>query len=207
MTDSKQISAWRGAFGDAYVERNVASDERVRNSARAFDQILGHLGNAMPKTVLEVGANVGANLAALKALHDVTLHAVEPNAKARAKLIESGIVGPGNVHDATATSLPFADASIDLVFTCGVLIHIPDDQLADAYHEMHRVASRYLLAIEYFSPTPVRVPYRGETDLLFKRDFGEFWLELYPFLEVVADGFFWKRTTGLDNLNWWLFRK
>ena len=76
-----------------------------------------------------------------------------------------------------------------------------------SYDEIFRVSSRYILCIEYFSPDPVTIHYRGHDDLLFKRDYGGLWLDWYPVLEHVADGFFWKRTTGLDNVNWWLFRK
>jgi hypothetical protein len=53
----------------------------------------------------------------------------------------------------------------------------------------------------------VGIPYRGHEGLLFKRDFGGMWLDLFPKIDPVANGFFWSRTTGLDDLNWWLFRK
>ena len=42
---------------------------------------------------------------------------------------------------------------------------------------------------------------------LFKRDFGGFWLDNFPDLQVVKYGFSWKRLTGLDNLTWWVFEK
>ena len=106
-----------------------------------------------------------------------------------------------------ATKLPLDDGAVDLAFTSGVLIHVPPDDLETAYGEIHRVATRYILCVEYFSPTPVEIPYRGHEGLLFKRDFGGMWLDLFPGLETVANGFFWRRTTGLDDINWWLFRK
>ena len=100
-----------------------------------------------------------------------------------------------------------ADGSIDLVFTSGVLIHVAPEFLEVAYREMYRVARRYLLTIEYFSAEPETKTYRGEDGLLFKRDFGSLWLDLFPPLILVDYGFFWKRATGLDNLTWWLFAK
>ena len=103
--------------------------------------------------------------------------------------------------------MPFDNSSIELVFTSGVLIHIPDEALDQAISEILRVSSRYILTLEYFSPEPMSIPYRGHNDFLFKRDYGELFLDASPDLEYVADGFFWKRVTGLDNLNWWLFRK
>ena len=205
--NGKQTAMWRGAFGNAYVERNVAAPEAVRNNVRAFTEIIGHVADAPPQSILEVGANIGLNLRALAEISDAELYAVEPNAKARDVLVEDGVVPAGRVFDAVAGDLPLGDGAVDLAFTAGVLIHIPERDLEPAYREIHRVASRYLLSIEYFSPTPVTIPYRGETEALFKRDFGGLWLDLFDDLEPVANGFFWKRTTGLDDVNWWLFRK
>jgi pseudaminic acid biosynthesis-associated methylase len=208
MSDkSKQIDAWRGDFGDNYTDRNTADPMRLENSSRAFREILGHVKDDPPRSILEVGANLGANIRALKSVTDAELHAVEPNGKARDIMVSDDVLPAARVVDATASNLPFSDGQIDLVFTAGVLIHIPHDNIEAAYREMHRVAGRFLLSIEYFSPTPVEVPYRGETDLLFKRDFGGLWLDLFDDLEHVANGFFWKRTTGLDDVTWWLFRK
>ncbi len=204
---SRQIDAWRGDFGNNYTDRNTADPKRLENSSRAFREIFSHIEDAPPRSILEVGANLGANIRALKSMTDAVLHAVEPNGKARGIMVEDGVLPAERVVDATASNLPFDDGQIDLVFTAGVLIHIPHESIEAAYREMHRVAGRYLLSIEYFSPTPVEVPYRGETGLLFKRDFGGLWLDLFDDLEHVANGFFWKRTTGLDDVTWWLFRK
>tara|TARA_Y100001934_G_scaffold180719_1_gene213762 strand:- start:1000 stop:1629 length:630 start_codon:yes stop_codon:yes gene_type:complete len=208
MSDkNKQIDAWRGDFGDSYTDRNTADPERLANVTRAFQEIFGHIEGAPPASILEVGANLGGNIRALKTFTDAKLYAVEPNGKARSIIVDEGVLPPDQVADATAGDLPFDDGQIDLVFTSGVLIHIPHEDVERAYNEMHRVARRYVLSIEYFSPTLVTIPYRGETDLLFKRDFGGQWLDMFDDLEHVANGFFWKRTTGLDDVTWWLFRK
>ena len=71
----------------------------------------------------------------------------------------------------------------------------------------HRVARRYIVCVEYFSDQPETIPYRGHSEVLFKRDFGSLWLDCFPDLRVLDYGFFWKRLTGLDNLTWWLFEK
>ncbi len=204
---SRQSEMWRGSFGDDYAARNRATPDAVRSRVRAFAAILQHLGGPPPTTILECGANVGINLRALAQLVGAELFAVEPNERARTTAVASGAVPADHACDATLAALPFDDASIDLVFTSGVLIHVPPDELDDAYREMHRVARRYLLTIEYFAQTPQTVTYRGERDLLFKRDFGLRWLELFPDLEPIAQGFFWKPATGLDDLTWWLFRR
>jgi spore coat polysaccharide biosynthesis protein SpsF len=160
-----------------------------------------------PASILEVGASVGINLRALLGLTDADLFAVEPNAGAREQLVADKVVPSERLFDAVATELPLDDGVVDLVFTSGVLIHVPPADLEAAYGEIHRVAARYILCMEYFSPILVEIPYRGHDGLLFKRDFGGMWLDLFPGLDPVANGFFWSRTTGLDDLNWWLFRK
>ena len=181
--------------------------EQVDLVATAYAQILEHLPVPKLSSILEVGANIGINLRALSRLTTAQIFAVEPNQRARKRLVDDAVLPQENIFDATAAKLPFDDGSIDLVFTSGVLIHIPPVGLNTAYAEIYRVSSRYILSLEYFSPTPEAKTYRGEEDLLYKRDYGGLWLDNYPTLKLLADGFLWKRTTGLDNLNWWLFQK
>lgn len=204
---TEQGAFWRGDFGDAYSERNASSAERVAMRAAMWQRILQPLAAALPKSVLEVGANVGTNLLALDSLLEAEMHALEPNATARAGLAASGVVAPAHLHDAFGDAIPISDHGVEMAFTCGVLIHVAPDRLLDTYSEMHRVASRYLVTIEYFSDGEEEVPYRGHSGKLFKRDFGALWLDNFQDLVLVDYGFFWKRATGLDNLTWWLFRK
>ena len=160
-----------------------------------------------PESCLEIGANVGINLRALQKLHAIEMYALEPNATARGILARDRVIPSDHVLDGTAQRIDLAADSIDLVFTSGVLIHIVPEDLEMACREMHRVARRYLLTIEYFAAEPETKAYRGQNGLLFKRDFGEHWLDLFPTLVSVDYGFFWKHATGLDNLTWWLFAK
>ncbi len=210
MTSPREISpleAWSSAFGDAYTARNAADDSSVEQRVEMWRRILRPLSSDLPESCLEVGANVGINLRALRRLHSIEMYALEPNAGARNILIRDDVVPGDHVLDGSAERIDLADGSIDLVFTSGVLIHIAPDSLEDACREMHRVARRYLLAIEYFASEPEEKSYQGREGLLFKRDFGAFWLDLFPALSLVDYGFFWKRATGLDDLTWWLFAK
>jgi pseudaminic acid biosynthesis-associated methylase len=103
--------------------------------------------------------------------------------------------------------LPLQDAAVEFSFTSGVLIHIAPDDLLASCAEIYRVSSRYIACAEYFNPTPVEIEYRGHSGVLFKRDFGGYWLDNFLDLELVDYGFLWRRATGLDDLTWWLFRK
>jgi pseudaminic acid biosynthesis-associated methylase len=160
-----------------------------------------------PAKILEIGCNIGQNLRALARLTTAELHAVEPNSQARRRLLDDKVLPAERLTDAVAGETGLPSGAYDLVFTSGVLIHIHPDNLEAAVREMHRLSSRYLLCREYFADRPQEIPYRGLTEALFKRDFGGFFLDLFPDLVVRGYGFQWKRTTGLDNPTWWLFEK
>lgn len=205
--DTAQLRAWRSEFGDAYAARNAPTEAMIEVRVGIWRRLLESLTDDPPASILEVGANVGLNLRALDKLTKATLHGLEPNPKARVALAADGVVAPERVIDGTAAAIPLADAHVDLVFTSGVLIHIAPDDLLAACREIHRVARKYILSIEYFSARPEQLEYRGHKNLLFKRDFGNFWLDNFDDLRVGDYGFFWKPVTGLDNLTWWLFQK
>lgn len=202
-----QLMKWRGDFGDEYVDRNKYADWKMGPGVEAFRLILGKTNI---ESVLEVGSNIGLNLIFINTLFHgkVKLYAVEPNQKAFGILTSDKRISLKKAWNCDVFQLPPADSSIDLVFTAGVLIHIASDDLARATDEIFRVAKKYILCIEYFSHTPVEVPYRDQMGLLFKRDFGAFYLDRYPKLKCVGYGFLWQREFPLfDNLHWWLFEK
>lgn len=198
-----QLGEWRGEFGDEYIGRNPVTEEFLRATERCWTQILAHMPAV--DSILEVGANVGRNLRALARITSSTLFAVEPNERARRELLD--FLSPARVIDADAGSLPFPDASMDLVFTSGVLIHIAEEHLDAAYAEIHRVSSGWIASLEYFAPSDTEVEYRGGRNRLWKRDYGSRWLDSFDDVEPAAEGFFSKRATLQDDLTWWLFRK
>ena len=95
---------------------------------------------------------------------------------------------------------------IALIIAFAILVLIVD--LVRAVDEIVRVSRKYVLCIEYFSHTPEDIVYHGRKGLLFKRDFGGFYLDRFPNLKIVNYGFFGKRELRIfDDLNWWLFKK
>lgn len=205
--ETRQVQFWRTDFGDAYTDRNMPSAEQLRARTAMWAEILACLPGAPPQQILEVGANVGANLRALAALSEAELFAVEPNDHARKILVRDGVVNEANVREGVAANMDIPDDAVDMAFTSGVLIHIHPDDLLASCREIHRVSRRYIVCIEYFSDKPEEIGYRDQPGLLFKRDFGGFWLDGFADLRVLGYGFRWKRVTGLDNLTWWLFEK
>ena len=210
MTDrptTKQLSHWTGEFGAAYLERNgPAAPGEIAARAACFRPALDACATP-PASILEVGANVGKNLCAFAQLTDAALHAVEPFEAAYAALTDRDDLALAQATNCGGDALPYGDGEIDLVFTSGVLIHIAPDDLPRVMSEIVRVARRYILCNEYFAKTPEEIPYRRETGLLFKRDFGRAYLEGWPDLVPVATGFMWSATTPFDDTTWWLFEK
>lgn len=207
MNDTDQLQFWKGDFGAEYSERNAITDELLRPRLAFWSKILDAIRGAPPRSILEVGANVGLNLAALQQLSPADLHATEPNDRARAIMIDNGFVPAERVSDATTAAIPLADGAVDMVFTYCVLTHVAQEHLLESCRELHRVTGRYLLTVEYFSRNLETVAYRGSEGQIFKRDFGSFWLEHFDDLEIVDCGFCWKPLTGLDDVTWWLFCK
>jgi pseudaminic acid biosynthesis-associated methylase len=202
-----QLEAWTGQFGDEYIDRNEYAEWKMGPGVEAFSRMLGDI---QLDSVLEVGSNIGLNLVFISRLFAgaVRLYAVEPSPKAFDRLINRPLVKLEKAWKCDASQLPADDSSVDLVFTAGVLIHIAPDDLGRATDQIVRVARKYVLCLEYFSHTPAEVPYRGKRGLLFKRDFGAFYVDRHPNLKCVDYGFLWQREFRIfDDLNWWLLEK
>lgn len=191
-----QLLHWQGEFGDEYTDRNHVDPQTL---VPAFMEMLCGLDVV---SVLEVGCNRGHNLQAIRAvLPRARLAGVDPNQYAL------NVAAPGvELGHANAFHLPYQDGEFDLVFTCGVLIHVAAKDLSRAIKEMYRVSDRYLLVIEYHAPEETPVRYRGHDELLWKRDFGREFMDLYPDLGLVWAGFL-PRDRGFDDCHWWLFEK
>lgn len=195
-----QIDVWRGDFGRDYITRNEATASNTRDLTRMWARMLQ---NIRPLSALEVGANIGNNIRAIRNVMAPHFTAVEPNELARQRLKALNV----RVVDADAERLPFDNGSFDLAFTSGVLIHIPPENLAAACQELCRVSSRYVLCVEYFSQEPREVRYRDSERMLWTRDFGQFYLDTCPELKCIDYGFFWTGAGAVDNLTFWLFEK
>jgi pseudaminic acid biosynthesis-associated methylase len=192
---------WQGEFGREYTERNAVSPEARQPF---FARVLGKTFGV--SSICELGANRGHNLAAIRGLSDnYHLTGVELNPQAAALLgAQEGI------RAVRSAILDFdSDEPFDLVYTCGVLIHLNPDDLPAVYRKMFALSARYILINEYFNPVPVSLDYRGHTDRLFKRDFGAEFLAANAHRACVADyGFLWQAVEpAWDNTTWWLFEK
>lgn len=206
---NKCLEHWTGEFGNQYLARNRLTETKIKEIAKAFGKMIGSLDI---RSILEVGTNVGNNLCGIHRFFDgkVKTFGVEPN-KSAFELLEKNapLMNLERAFNCDAFTIPMEDASVDLVFTSGVLIHISPGDLGRALDEIYRISGRYILCSEYFSHEPEEKKYHGEEGLLFKRDFGGFYLDRFGSkIECVNYGFLWQREYRVfDNLNWWLFEK
>lgn len=208
MEDSKkteQEQFWATTYANDYIEKNSRFDNSL--GAEAWRQVLAKTEGKVD-SYLECGCNIGRNIDQLKMLIPGARPSVIEISKPAFDLVTSR-------HDfdrafnGAIMEADFAAASFDLVFTMGVLIHINPDQLLDHMRRMFEYSRRYVLMGEYFNRTPVSIEYRGQMNMLFKRDFGKLFIENFD-VKLVDYGFLWGHLydkAGFDDITWWLFEK
>lgn len=203
MSETSQEALWAGAFGDEYIDRNRAGQAAAFH---IFSRVFHRTGQL--RSVLELGANIGLNLRAIRALSpDTVLDAVEINANAAKELESLGFIR--TVQNRSILAMDQGNTVYDLVFTSGVLIHVNPDSLPAIYAKMYEASGRYILVNEYFNPTPLTVPYRGQSQALFKRDFAGELMDAYPDLELLDYEFLYSRAglPGFCDSTWFLLKK
>ncbi len=186
---TKEERFWLSNFGSEYLERNKLSTKELDllytnnfgiSRSRLNKEFLGKLKF---KNILEVGCNVGNQLALLQGQGFNNLYGIEvfPKAVEIAKTHTKGI----NIINGSAFDIPFKDKYFDLVFTSGVLIHINPKDVKRAMNEIYRVSKKYIWGYEYYSPKHVDINYRDNKNRLWKADFCKIYLDLFPNLKIV----------------------
>jgi len=198
-----QEEFWSGEFGNDYINRNK-SDQLLASNVNYFSKILE--GCSAIENVLELGANIGMNMKALKILlPSAHLSGVEINEAAYKELIAID-----NVKGFHQSIFDFTtDDLFDFVFIKGVLIHLNPDMLHIAYEKLYSSSRKYICIGEYYNPVPVALNYRGHSDKLYKRDFAGEFMNQYPDVELVKYGFAYHKDPLFpqDDINWFLFKK
>ena len=200
---TEQEEFWAGGFGDQYTNRNQGEGMVAANLA-LFSRILERTQSVC--SAIEFGANIGLNLEALRVLiPGIELSAIEINRTAVDELEKLGGVKiyPQSILDFQP------DYPRDLVLIKGVLIHINPASLPDVYDLLYNSSKRYICVAEYYNPSPVEVPYRGNKEKLFKRDFAGEMLDRFPDLHLVDYAFVYHRDSNFpqDDITWFLLEK
>jgi len=55
MKSTPQLDQWRGNFGNSYIERNPANEERLRITTAVWAKLLDRVSGDPPGSILEVG--------------------------------------------------------------------------------------------------------------------------------------------------------
>ena len=201
---NKQEALWAGDFGNGYIERNQSAEAIAANTAflaralRRADKIT---------SCIDFGAGTGMTLQALKALYPaIDAHGIDINTTAAAALAD--VIPASNIRIGSFGSFK-PGRTFDLVMTKGVLICIHPDNLPATYAAMHGACGRYILISEYFSSTPAEIIYRGNTGVLWKRDFAGDLLDAFPDLSLVDYGFSYRRDPRSHHFDatWFLLER
>jgi len=169
-----QEDAWKAGIGREYTDRNTLSyveldmlywdcfrTTRSALNARFLEDV------PLSASILEVGCNIGMQLRHLQKGGYVDLHGIELQQYAIDRLCVKDV----DVRQGSAESLPYEDGSFDLVFTSGVLIHLPIHILGTAIREMMRVSRHWIWGFEYYSYPRQEITDRNWQDMLWSDDY------------------------------------
>lgn len=200
--DTAQLKAWTGKFGKEYTNRNPRSLDKLEELFRdnygvtrtGLNKVfLSRLDRSI--RVLEVGCNVGLQLACLQRMGFKNLYGIESQDYA-IKLSRKNTKNI-NIIKGNALNLPFTDGYFDLVFTSGVLIHINPKDIRRAMEEIYRASNKYIWGFEYYSKRYEEIVYRGKRNLLWKANFPGLYLKLFDDLQLVKE----KKVKYLNSKN------
>ena len=201
---NEQEDFWAGEFGDEYIKRN-SLEKLLPSKKNFFSEIFKNLKEV--STCLELGANTGSNLLAIKEIRsEIKLKGLEINRSALNQLQSLAVCD----ETFNFSLLDFDRKNVaELVFTMGVLIHISPKDLDKAYNTLYSCSNKYILLCEYYNPVPIQLEYRGHNNKLFKRDFAGDMLDKYSDLRLINYGFKYSRDTEypLDDITWFLLKK
>ena len=184
------MGQWAGDFGREYTERNTLSVNEMEDKYKKTHGItrtelnkkfIDDLDHSIK--ILEVGANIANQLKCIHRMGFNKLYGIELQSHAVefAKQESKGI----NIIEGSAFDIPFKSGYFDLVFTSGVLIHICPSDIAAVMAEIHRSSREYIWGFEYYAEKYTEVTYRGHSNLLWKADFAEIYLDKFSDLELV----------------------
>jgi len=200
---TQQLKKWSGDFGKEYTDRSIYGPKELDifyknmwgvKRSEMNEEFLFEIKKNV-SSILEVGANVGNQLALLQSTGFKNLYGIEIQGYAveKAKELTKGI----NIIEGSAFDIPFKDGYFDMVFTSGVLIHIAPSDINTVLDEIYRSSKRYIWCFEYYADKYTEIGYRGNKNLLWKTNFCELFLDRFKDLALLKE----KKFRYVDNDN------
>ncbi|NQV00050.1 MAG: methyltransferase domain-containing protein, partial [Parcubacteria group bacterium] len=168
---TQQLEKWAGNFGKEYTDRSVYA----AGLDNFYKKIWGVTRSEMNKefisekqkdivNILEVGSNLGYQLACLQSMGFKNLYGIEIQdyAVEKSKEMTNNI----NLIRGSGFDIPFKSDYFDMVFTSGVLIHIKPSDINIILDEIYRCSKKYIWGFEYYADQYTEIEYRGNKDLL-----------------------------------------
>lgn len=154
--DEREVSAsrqatWGGLTGyHEHLDPAAQDASANRISAWLAKDVFAPLG---AQSFLEIGCGAGRNLLWLsRTIEDARLHGLDINPQAIAKAKE--LVADADVEVRSVYELGgFKTGSIEVVYSIGVLEHLPHEMVAGVVQEMHRIASKAVVHFELHGPS------------------------------------------------------
>jgi len=179
MNNSKE---WSGTFGTDYIERNSETPYELDEFYR---ELYGLTRTEMNKEFLqgikkdssffECGCNIGTQIQLLNYIGYDCVDGIEINEfaaeKAALKSTDLSLIKQGDFLDFNN------EFNYNVVYTSGVLIHIPPKDREAFIQKMIRLSSKYLWIFEYFSDTFEMIPYRGKDNMMWRGNFEKLFLK------------------------------
>lgn len=209
--NTEQMRTWSGEFGQNYTDRNPHTPEQLNE---LYTKMYGVTRTVMNDAflskmkrdikILEVGANVGVQLQALREMGFENLYGIELQhyAVEEAKKHTSNI----NIIQGSGFDIPFRDGWFDLVYTSGVLIHINPNNIETIMGEVYRCSRELIWGFEYYADEHTDIPYRGHTNLMWKANFAGLYQKQFHDLKLVKEQKYpYVDSENVDNM--YLLRK
>lgn len=108
-----------------------------------------------PTSILEVGCGFGRNIDFLlkNKIKPIKFSGVDFSSS-MVSLAKKNLPKSINLENADATALPYKDSDFDLVFTHGLLMHLPPAKINKALSELVRVSKKNIIIIEEIRKSP-----------------------------------------------------
>jgi SAM-dependent methyltransferase len=166
--------------------------------------------------VLEVGCNKGHNLDAMASAFSQDFNidmAIPTHDVYKGVEINKSLCNRYDIINGSAYELPWSNNVFDLVFSSGVLIHIPPNRLKEAMNQMRTISRKWVMMIEY--PADKETGTKYGTDFNFRegvwsRPYGKIYQDHFKDDKLISTGSIsdlGEDGWGFSKCDYWIFEK